>query len=193
MGVLMDDNQIRDALMSRDESVFDEVFTLYSGACVALAWKVLKSESKANDVVQNVFVDLFLKPDRFDPARGSIRTYLLTKTHSKSIDMLRSEKSRSIREQKQGALSYREQERRSLTIEEEIEKLALSESMAHALGQLSADEKQAIVLSYYKGYTYREVAEVLAQPEGTVKSRIRSGMSKLKNLVNELVPQGVSS
>lgn len=189
----MDDNQIRDALMSRDESVFDEVFTLYSGACVALAWKVLKSESKANDVVQNVFVDLFLKPDRFDPARGSIRTYLLTKTHSKSIDMLRSEKSRSIREQKQGALSYREQERRSLTIEEEIEKLALSESMAHALGQLSADEKQAIVLSYYKGYTYREVAEVLAQPEGTVKSRIRSGMSKLKNLVNELVPQGVSS
>lgn len=185
--VLMDDALVKKSLIAKDESVFEEIFNLFSGACIALSWKVLRNEAKAQDVVQSVFVDLYTNPDKFDPSRGSIRTYLLTKSRSKSIDLLRSEKARFMREDKVGMISLHEMEVSNLSVEEEIEKLSLSASMESALRKLSEDEKQAIIYSYYKGYTYREVAVMLDQPEGTVKSRIRSAMTKLKTHMEDFV------
>jgi RNA polymerase sigma-70 factor (ECF subfamily) len=181
MNVVMDDHAILSGLRRKDEAIFDEVFRLYSGACVSLSRKILRSETRAHDVVQAIFIDLYMKPERFDPSRGSLRTFLLTQSRSRSIDLIRSEKSRSEREKKHGNQSIDVAQRSTLSIEEEIINLQLSESMNEALQGLSVDEREAIVLSYYKGHTYREVASLLGQPEGTVKSRIRAGLSKLKD------------
>ena len=68
---IVDEIHILDALINKDENVFENVFHLYSGACLNMARKVLRSEARANDVVQNVFIQLFEKPERFDPTRGS--------------------------------------------------------------------------------------------------------------------------
>lgn len=191
--LIMDDSDTLIALENQDEIAFDEVFRLYSGACVGLARKILRSETKAHDVVQTVFIALFTKPERFDPARGSLRTFLLTQTHSRSIDLIRSEKARKIREEKQGIAAAATSSIEKDSIEDEIIKMELSNSMTDALLKLSKDERDSIVLSYYKGYTYREAAKILDQPEGTVKSRIRSGMSKLKNYLRDIVPEEVQS
>lgn len=190
---IMDDSDTREALGRKDEAAFDEVFRLYSGACLGLARKILRSDSRAHDVVQTVFIALFTKPERFDPTRGTLRSFLLTQTHSRSIDLIRSEKARSLREQKQGTLEMTRQINVADSIEDEIIKLQLSESMNKALSMLSVDERDAIVLSYYKGLTYREVATHLDQPEGTVKSRIRAGMSKLKMYLRDEIPEEVNS
>jgi RNA polymerase sigma-70 factor (ECF subfamily) len=136
---------------------------------------------------------LYTNPSRFDPNRGSLRTFLLTQTHSRSIDLIRSEKARGAREEKQGTITLTSQVNTTDSIEDEIIKMELSESMQDALNKLSKDERDAIVLSYYKGFTYREVAEILNQPEGTVKSRIRAAMSKLRNQLDEVVPEEVQS
>lgn len=193
MQLIMDDSDILLALENKDEAAFDEVFRLYSGACVGLSRKILRDETKANDVVQTVFIALFTNPSRFDPNRGSLRTFLLTQTHSRSIDLIRSEKARSAREQKQGLASMSATKNSTDSVEDEIIKMQLSDSMNEALSKLTKDERDAIVLSYYKGNTYREVASILGQPEGTVKSRIRAGMNKLKNHLQDSIPEGVQS
>ncbi len=193
MGVLMEDAQIKNALIQKNESVFDEVFRLYSGACLGLAKKILLNEARAQDVVQTVFVDLFIKTEKYDPTRGSLRTFLLTQTHSRSIDLIRSEKSRSAREKKQGEIANKDKELRIDSTEETIEKLELSQSMTEALNHLNENERKAIVLSYYNGHTYSEVAEILGEPQGTIKSRIRSALAKLRNNLHEIVPEGVQA
>lgn len=190
---VMDDSDTLDALTRKDEAAFDEVFRLYSGACVGLARKILRSETKAHDVVQTVFIALITKPERFDPMRGNLRSFLLTQTHSRSIDLMRSEKARAQREQKQGTVAMKQQENSTDSVEDQIVKMQLSASMNKALAKLSDDERDAIVLSYYKGFTYREVAAQLNQPEGTVKSRIRAGMAKLKIYFREDIEEGVKS
>lgn len=178
---IVDEIEILDALIEKDENVFENVFHLYSGACLNLVRKILRNEAKANDVVQNVFIALFEKPERFDPTRGSIRTFLLTQCRSRSIDLIRSETARAKREQKSGEQSVDDYSHaRVANTESIVLQWSLSDQVKQALENLSTDEKNAIVLSYYQGLTYREVASELQLPEGTVKSRIRSALKKLK-------------
>ena len=83
MVAIVDEIHILDSLINKDENVFENVFHLYSGACVNIARKILRSEAKANDVVQNVFIHLYEKPERFDPTRGTLKTFLLTQCRSR--------------------------------------------------------------------------------------------------------------
>lgn len=194
MVAIVDEIHILDALINKDEDVFENVFHLYSGACINLARKVLHNEAKANDVVQNVFIQLFEKPERFDPTRGSLKTFLLTQCRSRSIDLIRSETARAKREMKQSEhLEISKNDNVATNTEAIILQLSLSSQVREALDLLSNDEKNAIVLSYYQGFTYREVAEKLKLPEGTVKSRIRSALKKLKISLMDIQTEGVNS
>lgn len=193
MRVVVDEIEILDALIQKDENVFENVFHLYSGACLNLSRKILRSDARAHDVVQNVFVHLFEKPERFDPTRGSIKTFLLTQCRSRSIDMIRSETARAKREVVQyDNLALSRNDNISSNTESIILNLSLSDEVKVALNQLGEDEKIVIVLSYYQGLTYRETAEKLELPEGTVKSRIRSGLKKLKVYLKDLQNEGAN-
>lgn len=194
MVAIVDEIHILDSLINKDENVFENVFHLYSGACVNIARKILRSEAKANDVVQNVFIHLYEKPERFDPTRGTLKTFLLTQCRSRSIDLIRSETARSKRELKQSEnLEIYKSGNTTSNTESIILQLSLSETVKLALEKLSNDEKSAIVLSYYQGLTYREVASELDLPEGTVKSRIRSALKKLKIHLSDLEVKGVNN
>lgn len=193
MVAIVDEIHILDSLINKDENVFENVFHLYSGACLNFSRKILRSDTKANDVVQNVFIKLFEKPERFDPTRGTLKTFLLTQCRSRSIDLIRSETARSNREKKQSEnLDLSRNQNISSSTESIILQLSLSEHIKSALEVLTKDEKSAIVLSYYQGLTYRESAIELDLPEGTVKSRIRSGLKKLKVSLKDLEAKGVN-
>ena len=170
----------------RDDALA-EVYRRHAGAVFALARRVLADRVLAEEVVQEVFLRLWNTPDKFDPARGSLRSFLLATTHGRAVDLLRSESSRKRREQTDAARSTAEA---GYDVEHEVWDLAVADHVKAAIDQLPAGERQAIELAYFKGHTYREVAELLAQPEGTVKSRIRSGM---KRLAKELTAAGIDA
>lgn len=154
-----------------------EAYRRHAGAVFALARRVLGDNAPAEEVVQEVFLRLWNQPDRFDPERGTLRSYLLAQTHGRSVDLLRSESARRRREER----DVRRTAEAGYDLEREVTDLAVADHVKLALGALPPDERRAIELAYFGGHTYREVAALLDAPEGTVKSRIRTGLRRLRD------------
>ncbi len=161
-----------------------EAYRRHAGAVFALARRLLVDSALAEEIVQEVFLRLWNTPDKYDPERGALRSYLLAQCHGRSVDLLRSESSRRQREER----DLRRTAEAGYDVEHEVVDLEVAERVQRALGTLPEGERQAIALAYFGGHTYREVAEMLDQPEGTVKSRIRAGLKRLRT---ELVGAGL--
>jgi RNA polymerase sigma-70 factor (ECF subfamily) len=159
-----------------------EAYRRHAGAVFALANRVLASRNLAEEVVQEVFLRLWNDAERFDPDRGSLRSWLLAQTHGRAVDLLRSESSRKNREERE----HRGRAEAGYDLEREVWDLTVAESVRDALETLPVDERRAIELAYFRGMTYREVAVALGQPEGTVKSRIRAGLKRLRGSLQEV-------
>jgi len=170
-------------LVAGDEEALREVYRRHSPAVFGLAMRVLANETLAEDVTQDVFVRLWQQPQRFDPERGQLRAYLLAMAHSRAVERVRSEE--SLR-------------RRHRTVAEEPvvntapdpERIALDAdagaAIRKALAELPTLQRVPIELAYFEGLSYRQVATRLAEPEGTVKYRIRCGMQKLRAALREV-------
>jgi RNA polymerase sigma-70 factor, ECF subfamily len=170
-------------LVAGDEEALRDVYRRHSPAVFGLAMRVLSNETLAEDVTQDVFVRLWQQPDRFDPERGQLRAYLLAMAHSRAVERVRSEE--SLR-------------RRHRTVAEEPvvntapdpERLVLDAdagaAVRKALAELPTLQRVPIELAYFEGLSYRQVATRLAEPEGTVKYRIRCGMQKLRAALREV-------
>jgi len=171
------------------EDALAEAFRRHAGAVYGLAQRVLGDRTAAEEVVQEVFLRLWNAPDRYDPERGSMRAFLLAQAHGRAVDQLRSDSSRRRREQRDAARSAAG----GYDLEHEVMDLTVAEHLKEAVSALPADERRAIELAYFGGHTYREVAVLLDQPEGTVKSRIRSGLIRLRaGLADTGLGSGVS-
>ncbi len=153
-----------------------EVFRRHAGAVFALARRVLGDAGRAEEIVQEVFVRLWHQPERFDPERGSLRSFLLAQAHGRAVDVLRSDTARKEREARQARAAAEA----GYDLEHEVWDLAVSERVREAVQALPADERRAIELAYFGGRTYREAAIELGAAEGTVKSRIRSGLKRMR-------------
>ncbi len=131
---------------------------------------------------------LWKHPEKYNAERGSLRSYLLSHTHGRSVDLIRSESARRIREEREARLTAEA----GLSLEEEVWEMALADHVREALQELDDLERRAIELAYFGGYTYREVARLLDTPEGTVKSRIRAGLKRLNGALTQsgLAPVG---
>ena len=162
-----------------------EAYRRHAGAAFALARRLLADRDLAQEVLQEVFLRLWNAPERFDPERGSLRSYLLAQTHGRSVDLLRSETSRRRREEREA----RETAEHGVDIEREVVDLTVADQVKEVVAELPADERRAIELAYFGGHTYRQVAVLLDEPEGTVKSRIRSGLRRMRE---SMVDAGVS-
>jgi len=164
------------------EEALAEIYRRHAGAVFGLAKRLLFDAVLAEEVTQEVFVRLWREPERFDPARGSLRTFLLAVTHGRAVDLLRSEVSRRSREDRAKALA----EPPGYDLEQEVVDLATAERVRQAVAKLPGVERQAIELAYFGGHTYREVAAMQNEPEGTVKSRIRSGLRRMERELNPI-------
>jgi RNA polymerase sigma-70 factor (ECF subfamily) len=157
------------------EDALAEIYRRHAGAVFGLARRLLYDERLAEEVSQEVFVRLWREPERFDPSRGSLRSFLLSVTHGRAIDLLRSETSRRAREER---AKYTAEA--GYDLEQELVDLTTAEHVREAVAKLPATERKAIELAYFGGHTYREVATMMDEPEGTIKSRIRSGLRRMQ-------------
>jgi RNA polymerase sigma-70 factor (ECF subfamily) len=162
-----------------------EAYRRHAGAVFGLANRLLSDRARAEEIVQEVFLRLWDSPDKFDPERGSLRAFLLAHAHGRSVDAIRSDQSRRAREERE----HRQRAEAGYDLEHEVWDMAVAEHVRDALRALPDDERRAIELAYFRGLTYREVAVALDQPEGTVKSRIRAGLRRLRS---DLAGVGVS-
>jgi RNA polymerase sigma-70 factor, ECF subfamily len=183
------DAQLVTSIARYSEVALAEVYRRHGGAVYGLAKRVLRNPSDAEDVTQEVFLRLWNQPDRFDPARGTLRSFLLAQAHGRAVDAVRSSSSRRQREARD-ALRTAEA---AYDMQREVWDLAVADQVARAMGDLPEEERRAIELAYFDARTYREVAELLDQPEGTVKSRIRNGMRRMRALLVEAGVRGVDA
>lgn len=164
------------------------VYAEHAPAAFSFARSWLCNTALAEEVVQDVFVSLWTQSDDFDPSRGSFRSYLLTRTRWRCVDVIRAEESRRSRERRSASgcelYSVPEHEEH----QEEADGRDALEWLRHSLVRLPLKERLPIDLAYFGELTYKEVAEVLEWPEGTVKSRIRRGLHRLRAHAD--VPQG---
>jgi len=158
-----------------------EIYRRHAGAVFALARRVVADQAVAEEVAQEVFLRLWNAPEKFDPARGSLRSYLLAQTHGRSVDLLRADTSRRRREER----DVRQTAEAGYDLEHQVWDLAVAERVHAAVSDLPELERRAIELAYFGGHTYREVADMLGAPEGTVKSRIRTGLSRMREALAE--------
>jgi RNA polymerase sigma-70 factor (ECF subfamily) len=158
-----------------------EAYRRHAGAVYGLARRLLGVDAQAEEVVQEVFLRLWNQPDKYDPGRGSLRSFLLAQCHGRSVDVLRSDTARRRREEQ----DLRRTAEGGYDLEHEVWDLTVADRMRDALQSLPPPERQAIELAYWGGLSYREVADRLGQPEGTIKSRIRSGMKRLRSTLVE--------
>jgi RNA polymerase sigma-70 factor (ECF subfamily) len=173
------------AIARYHQEALAEAYRRHAGAVFGLARRLLNETSAAEEVVQEVFVRLWNRPEQFDAERGTLRSYLLAQTHGRAVDVLRADGARRAREEREARATAEA----GYDLELEVTDLALADQVRIALAALPAPEREAIELAYFGGHTYREVAARLHAPEGTVKSRIRSG---LKHLRSELAAAGVT-
>jgi RNA polymerase sigma-70 factor (ECF subfamily) len=158
-----------------DDAALAEIYRRHAGAVFALARRLLREQSVAEEVVQEVFLRLWNQPERFDVDRGSLRSYLLSMTHGRSIDIMRSDGARREREKREARVTAEA----GYDLEREVWDLALADHVRGAVLALPGEERLAIELAYFGGHSYREVASILEEPEGTVKSRIRAGLRRM--------------
>lgn len=163
------------------EAAMAEVYRRHGGAVHALARRVVRHDPTADEITQEVFLALWQHPEKYDAQRGTLRSFLLVRAHGKAVDVVRSEESRRQREER----ALREAATAGYDLEHQVWDLIVAEQVKEAMEELPADVREPIELAYFGGHTYREVAVMLEVPEGTVKSRIRVGLARLRTALEK--------
>ena len=166
-----------------DRTAFGYLFDRYHQLALNLAWRVLNERPEAEDVVQEVFLQLWRDAASYNEARGSVSTWIVTIARSRAIDKLRSRKARRIADpsvENQELDDVAEQIPDRTAGQEDLDRRLL---VKKAFGSLTVEQRVVIEMAYYEGMSQSEIAEALREPLGTVKTRIRSGLIKLKQAV----------
>ena len=160
-----------------DQAAFGELYDALSPLVYSVVLKVVRDPSHAEEVSQEVFVELWRLAARFDGTKGSARTWAATLAHRRAIDRVRSEQSTRNRQDRDANQAVRDHDTVAAEVEASMDQLRVRKAMS----RLSDIQREAVELAYFGGHTYREVAVLLDVAEGTVKSRIRDGMIRLRD------------
>jgi len=182
-----DDRAVEIALLERitqrERAAFEELYARYVNILYATALKFVREESDAQDVVQDVFIQVWDKAKMYDPSKGKPLTWVLTLVRNRSIDRIRAIQRRvRLRDEFEAETVTDE----SAWARESLSRVEAGEqgrTLRAAVNQLSPQQKKVIELAYFGGLTQIEIAEKLGEPLGTVKARARRGLLKLKELI----------
>jgi RNA polymerase sigma-70 factor (ECF subfamily) len=161
-------------LAAGDQQALGEFYDLYAGLVNGLALRILRDTSDAEDVVQEVFVQVWRQASRFDPSRGTPEAWLCTMARTRALDRLRRRVSR------------REEAEEQAPAPTGVPRTEEGIAVRKALDGLSPEQRKALELAYYEGLTQSEIAERLGEPLGTVKTRIRTAMMRLREVLGPL-------
>jgi RNA polymerase sigma-70 factor (ECF subfamily) len=165
-----------------DEGALAELYDLFGRAAYALALRIVRDASQAEDVVQEAFLDLWRSASRFDPSRSRPASYLLTFVHRRAVDLVRREQARPQRGGDVDDIADRagkDDIAASLVASEQ------GQSVRRALAGLPPPQREVLELAYFNGLSQSEIAEHLGEPLGTVKSRTHVALSRLRELLGE--------
>jgi RNA polymerase sigma-70 factor (ECF subfamily) len=162
-----------------DADAYAVVYEQVADAVYGLIRRVLRDPAQSEEVTQEVLLDVWRLAGRFDPERGSARAWIMTMTHRRAVDRVRSEQAARDRADKVG--QRQDASAPFDEVAEEVETRLEHEQVRAALDVLTDLQREALDLAYYGGHTYREVAELLDAPLGTVKTRLRDGLIKLRD------------
>jgi RNA polymerase sigma-70 factor (ECF subfamily) len=170
------DDELVGMMVDSGPPVVEELHRRHAAAMRRIAASLLGDRSTAEDVVQDVFVGLWRRPARYDPGKGTLRSFLIMQTRGRAIDLLRSDASRRSREQ----LRHLHDPLGRIDRRDEPDAAVASFVIRQSIAELPAPEREVIHLTYLTGLSYREAATALGLPEGTVKGRIRAALRRLR-------------
>jgi len=182
-----DDRAVEIALLERitrrERAAFEELYTRYVNILYATALKFVREESDAQDVVQDVFIQIWDKAKLYDPAKGKPLTWVLTLVRNRSIDRIRAIQRRARLRDEFEAETVTDESAWARESLSRVEAGEQGRTLRAAVNQLSPQQRKVIELAYFGGLTQIEIAEKLGEPLGTVKARARRGLLKLKELI----------
>jgi RNA polymerase sigma factor (sigma-70 family) len=188
---LHDDELLAQRIRSGDRIALGEVYDRHASAAMAVALRIVADREGAEDLVHDTFVAIWQKIDRFDPARGSLRSWILTIVRNRTIDRLRGTRP---------SIEIGDADERSMlrsvpnpTWDDALARLGAGQ-LRTALDELPAEQRQAIELAYFGGRTYREIATLTGVPLGTANGRLRLALARLRELLrrSDAAPIGAS-
>ncbi len=173
-------------IRDKDEAAVAELYSRYSGPLYSLAYQVTRAERFAQEVVQEVFFAVWREASRFDPQRGAVSSWLFTLARHKAIDLVRKEANVARRQAPEAALETRQSEH---DVDHEAWLNIRRDRVQQAVSQLPEAQRTCVELAFFRGLTHVEVAEELAIPLGTAKTRIRTGLLRLRDLLGDSVSE----
>jgi RNA polymerase sigma-70 factor (ECF subfamily) len=161
-----------------DQQAFARLYDLMSSRVYGLVRRVLRDPAQAEEVGQEVMLEIWRRASRFDRSRGSALSWVMTMAHARAVDRVRSEQSSTDRDLKYATQSV---QREVDVVVDAVELSLEKKQVQRCLGGLTALQRESINLAYYSGYTQAEVAAALKVPLGTVKTRLRDGLIRLRD------------
>jgi RNA polymerase sigma factor (sigma-70 family) len=171
-----DEYRLHDLLLDHNIAALAEVYDRFASTVFGVALRVTTDRQAAEDVTQDVLLELWRRPERFDPERGGLRPWLATIAHNRSIDWIRHQQAARGRDRAHLERSFAGPVPGA---DDDVQARMTAERVRAAVAALPEAERTAIELAYFSGRTYRQVGVDLAAPEGTTRSRIRSGLRHL--------------
>jgi RNA polymerase sigma-70 factor, ECF subfamily len=172
------DEELMQLVHGGDARAFEVVFDRHADAAFSLAYRMCGRRGTAEDVVQEAFISLWRSGARYDRARGSVRSWVLGVVHNRAIDIFRREVVRTSRDVSDEGLAERMQAPENT--ETDVERRETAGQVRNALHELPPDQRQVIELAYFGGFSHSQIAEMLKLPTGTVKGRMRLGLTKMR-------------
>ncbi|MBT8101173.1 MAG: sigma-70 family RNA polymerase sigma factor [Gammaproteobacteria bacterium] len=169
------------AVASSDRQAFEAIYSATISRVLALASRILGDTASADDVVSDVYLQVWRQADRFDPKRGSAIAWIMTITRSRALDTMRRVTTSAAKTAELGRDIAEPDDQPSM--HDLLEVTHRESSLHRALLMLDGAERQLLALAYFRGYTHQQLAEITKQPLGTVKTRIRRTLIKLKELM----------
>jgi len=161
-----------------DEGAFDSVYHAVAGSVFGLVRRVLRDSAQSEEVAQEVLIEVWRTAARFDPAKASAMAWIHTLAHRRAVDRVRSSQASADRDHRVG---LRDRTPAFDEVSEQVEHRMEREQVRRCLDSLTEIQREAVTIAYYRGRTYRETAELLDVALGTVKTRMREGLIRLRD------------
>lgn len=161
-----------------DDRAFAALYDALSARVFGLARQVVRDPAQAEEVAQEAFIDVWRTASKYDTSRASAATWVLTIAHRRAVDRVRSAQASTNRETRNAILDTK---REFDEVAEEVESRIEAQQVRHCLGTLTELQRESVTMAYYGGHTYAQVATLLEVPLGTIKTRLRDGLIRLRD------------
>lgn len=178
------DEELMPLVGRKDPEAFEVLYDRHGGAAFSLAYRIVGDRAAAEEVTQEAFISVWRSGARFDSARGSVRSWLLSVVRNRAIDFLRSRAAKAPKLDFDDEAALEQRPAEELT-EEEALRRETSAELRGALGKLPGEQSKVIELAYFGGFSHSEIARILGLPMGTVKGRMRLGLEKIRGELAE--------